>query len=270
MEQNSVVVGAAVLSSGVARDNDRDSVSSGIGGKLVGDSQHYSVQVDNSSGEDTINTPTARSVHDNSNVDSDSGDSGGSGGSGNGVSAEHIVIASPDGQRRRTVQAQPYTGPVQEAIHSPTVQSPPRDHINSGAFVPLDNSGKQDLEGEQVGEGVDVGSGGGAQSVSVDVTGARSRMENFDGIEQRRRRRERRAEKLPIKTAIAAVLMFAFGTLFLFMGIRALPSDRDRGIAMIVIGSLTFIPGSYATYNLYGAWKGWRGYKYAHIPSYDD
>lgn len=31
-----------------------------------------------------------------------------------------------------------------------------------------------------------------------------------------------------------------------------------------------FLPGSYASWNLYGAYKGWVGYDYSHIPSYDD
>lgn len=31
-----------------------------------------------------------------------------------------------------------------------------------------------------------------------------------------------------------------------------------------------FIPGSYATCQLYGSWKGWKGYDYSQIPSYDD
>lgn len=31
-----------------------------------------------------------------------------------------------------------------------------------------------------------------------------------------------------------------------------------------------FIPGSYATYQLYGAWMRWPGYRYSYVPSYDD
>lgn len=31
-----------------------------------------------------------------------------------------------------------------------------------------------------------------------------------------------------------------------------------------------FIPGSYASYQLYGSFKGWKGYDYSQIPSYDD
>jgi hypothetical protein len=31
-----------------------------------------------------------------------------------------------------------------------------------------------------------------------------------------------------------------------------------------------FIPGSYASTQLYGAYMGWPGYDYCHIPSYDE
>ncbi|KUF89782.1 hypothetical protein AM588_10002414 [Phytophthora nicotianae] len=40
--------------------------------------------------------------------------------------------------------------------------------------------------------------------------------------------------------------------------------------AMVFSVAAAFIPGSYATYQLYGAWKGWKGYNYDQIPSYDD
>jgi hypothetical protein len=30
------------------------------------------------------------------------------------------------------------------------------------------------------------------------------------------------------------------------------------------------IPGSYASYNLYGAYQGWPGYDYSQVPSWDD
>ena len=33
---------------------------------------------------------------------------------------------------------------------------------------------------------------------------------------------------------------------------------------------LAFIPGSYATFQLYGAYKGWKGYRYDAVPSYDE
>jgi hypothetical protein len=40
--------------------------------------------------------------------------------------------------------------------------------------------------------------------------------------------------------------------------------------ALTVSEHPAFIPGSYATVQLYGSWKGWKGYDYSQIPSYDD
>jgi len=34
--------------------------------------------------------------------------------------------------------------------------------------------------------------------------------------------------------------------------------------------SVVFVPGSYASTVLWEAWRGWDGYDYAHVPSYDD
>lgn len=56
----------------------------------------------------------------------------------------------------------------------------------------------------------------------------------------------------------------------LWLGIKNLNVDKDRAIGMIVVGSLAFLPGSYATFILIGAWCRWDGYRYSDLPSYDD
>ncbi len=58
--------------------------------------------------------------------------------------------------------------------------------------------------------------------------------------------------------------------MLLWIGVRALYSDRERAIACITVGSIAFLPGSYATWSLYGAWRRWPGYDYDSIPSYDE
>ena len=94
---------------------------------------------------------------------------------------------------------------------------------------------------------------------------------------QRRINKWKKVKKLPPpKTTIAAVLMLVTGTIFLVLGASITwgrfhsKLERDRGIAMLVIGFMTFLPGSYASFNLYGAYYGWPGYSYTSIPSYDD
>jgi len=79
---------------------------------------------------------------------------------------------------------------------------------------------------------------------------------------------------LPIKTTVAAFFMLICGTLFLIFGtyvyVADVRTDSDRGLAMLALGLLMFTPGSYATYVLYGAFRGWNGYDYSLIFSYDD
>jgi hypothetical protein len=81
------------------------------------------------------------------------------------------------------------------------------------------------------------------------------------------------------RTVTAAVLFFVTGSLMLFYGVQdvrasgragADPQARERGLAMLVVGALTFLPGSYAVTVLLGARLGWRGYSFDSLPSYDE
>lgn len=72
------------------------------------------------------------------------------------------------------------------------------------------------------------------------------------------------------KTITAAVLLFLVGSLMLYYGVQALSTDKDRAISMLVIGTLTFLPGSYASWIIFGSCMGWRGYDMTELPSYDD
>ena len=58
--------------------------------------------------------------------------------------------------------------------------------------------------------------------------------------------------------------------LLLYFGVLALGEDRERAITMITVGSIAFIPGSYASYHLYGSWRRWPGFSYDMLPSYDE
>lgn len=71
------------------------------------------------------------------------------------------------------------------------------------------------------------------------------------------------------KTITAAITLFLAGSLLLFYGVQALPSEKDRAIGMLVTGSLAFIPGSYASWIILGSYMGWRGYDMHELPSYD-
>jgi Transmembrane proteins 230/134 len=79
----------------------------------------------------------------------------------------------------------------------------------------------------------------------------------------------------PLKTSIAAVLMLATGSIFLTLSALSAfePESRHeggKGIAFLILGLMLFIPGSYSSTVLFGAWRAWPGYTYDLVPSYDD
>ena len=77
----------------------------------------------------------------------------------------------------------------------------------------------------------------------------------------------------PLKTAICALLLFTGGTVFLILAIFDF-MHRFRGWektwGYLSLGLIMFIPGSFSTYTLTGAYLGWRGFSYDQVPSYDD
>jgi hypothetical protein len=60
--------------------------------------------------------------------------------------------------------------------------------------------------------------------------------------------------------------------LMIYFGVQALNEEggRERGISMCTVGAIAFLPGSYATWHLYGAFRNWPGYTYDMVPSYDE
>ena len=78
-----------------------------------------------------------------------------------------------------------------------------------------------------------------------------------------------------IRTVLASITLFTIGSFMIYYGQVDLrfgteSNSRDRGLSMIIVGSLAFLPGSYAVIALFGAWRRWPGYSFESIPSYDD
>ena len=73
-----------------------------------------------------------------------------------------------------------------------------------------------------------------------------------------------------IKTLLAAIILFVIGSVLLYFGVKDFNTDRERSLPLIILGSITFIPGSYATTIFIGSFLGWRGYNFETLPSYDD
>lgn len=65
----------------------------------------------------------------------------------------------------------------------------------------------------------------------------------------------------PWRTAFVAFFLFAFGLTFLLLGVLHF-RDKNQGllISFAVIGSIAFLPGTYASYNLYHAYRGTPGF----------
>ncbi|CAM9997550.1 unnamed protein product [Phaeothamnion confervicola] len=65
--------------------------------------------------------------------------------------------------------------------------------------------------------------------------------------------------------------MLLFGTVFIATGARLwFHEGTERAYGLMMIGAILLLPGSYASYNLLGAYLGWDGFDYRDIPSYDD
>jgi hypothetical protein len=79
----------------------------------------------------------------------------------------------------------------------------------------------------------------------------------------------------PPKTTLAAAMLLFWGTVMLIMGLSFYfggsgKEDYDRGLTMMVLGGLMFLPGSFSSWTLLGAYLQWRDYDYAQVPSYED
>jgi hypothetical protein len=48
-------------------------------------------------------------------------------------------------------------------------------------------------------------------------------------------------------------------------GVIALLEDKNRGGALLLLGFFLFIPGSYSSTLLWGAYRGWAGYRYSQV-----
>jgi len=83
---------------------------------------------------------------------------------------------------------------------------------------------------------------------------------------EKRLRQARGEEDIPWRPVLTALLLFFIGSIFWPLGIYTIFSDYDKGVALISIGVITFIPGSFATFYFVQAFRGAPGWKYKHMP----
>ncbi|EPS73581.1 hypothetical protein M569_01181 [Genlisea aurea] len=77
--------------------------------------------------------------------------------------------------------------------------------------------------------------------------------------------------KPPIKEIALAVALLVFGAVSIVVGIamavNKVGGDRTHGIFFSSLGGILFLPGFYYTRVAYYAYKGYKGFSFANIPS---
>lgn len=80
------------------------------------------------------------------------------------------------------------------------------------------------------------------------------------------------SEEVPWKSIALAVVLLAFGCVFLvisqFIYTEHMEGDSSQAYGFLVLGILLFLPGFYETRIAYYSWRGYRGYSYSRIPAY--
>jgi len=73
-------------------------------------------------------------------------------------------------------------------------------------------------------------------------------------------------------SVLAALLLVLGGLLLTTLGLAMYAAGHEKmdWVPAIVLGGLCLIPGSYASYLAWGAYKQWRGFSWDAIPSYQE
>ncbi|KXZ44187.1 hypothetical protein GPECTOR_71g548 [Gonium pectorale] len=78
------------------------------------------------------------------------------------------------------------------------------------------------------------------------------------------------AARRPWKKVALAIGLLVVGTILLAVGLGLYLSGKEQsgGLPLIILGSITFLPGAYHTRIAYLAWKGYAGYSLNDIPDF--
>ena len=89
------------------------------------------------------------------------------------------------------------------------------------------------------------------------------------------KRLQRNRSAPPPRTALAALFLTTVGLVVIITGIYEKWYDVGPDVpyhffTLFLLGFITFVPGSYATFNLWGAFRRYPGFEYDQVPSWDD
>ncbi|KAH7820904.1 putative Eukaryotic protein of unknown function (DUF872) [Monocercomonoides exilis] len=94
--------------------------------------------------------------------------------------------------------------------------------------------------------------------------------ENYDDDENTKYAWDK-TQKVPWKGILLAVFLFVIGTIMLTFGILIVTNvlkidESDRGLPLVILGSICFIPGSYYVWITYQIWRGNPEYSFQEFP----
>ena len=89
------------------------------------------------------------------------------------------------------------------------------------------------------------------------------------------KRLQRNRSAPPPRTALAALVLTTVGLVVIIVGLYEKWYDVGPDVpyhyfTLFLLGFITFVPGSYATFNLWGAFRRWPQFEYDQVPSWDD
>ena len=78
--------------------------------------------------------------------------------------------------------------------------------------------------------------------------------------------------KVPMRTALVAIGMLMLGIVLFSVALDFYFThpNHDGSGPFLILGTLTLIPGSYASWTLFGVWRRWPGYTLRSLPLYEE
>ena len=80
-------------------------------------------------------------------------------------------------------------------------------------------------------------------------------------------------QSLPCKTTAVSIFLLTLGSIMIHLAVQEHKygdGDMEKLAYLWCVGFITFVPGIWSTYILFGALRKWPGFYYQQVPSFDD